>query len=74
MLSAILITEENCENFKVELNHAHPSLNGYKPFYWIGYYLIVEESGPSLMIGWKFEQQYEFVIDKTKFNPIIAKS
>ena len=67
---AILITKENCNEFRTELHNALKVPNGYDPSYWIGFYLVVTESGPEIFSATRFANTYTFVIDPTKLMPI----
>lgn len=67
---AILITKENCNEYRTELRHAVGTPNGYDPTYWIGFYLVVTEAGPKLMTATLFANSYVFAIDPTKLMPI----
>ena len=67
---AILITKENCNEYRTELRHALKVPNGYEPSFWIGYYLVVDENGPEIMTATRFANTYVFVIDPTKLMPI----
>ena len=67
---AILITIENCNEYRTELRQAIPVPNGYDPSYWIGHYLVVTEAGPEIMSPTRFANTYVFVIDPTKLMPI----
>lgn len=67
---AILITNENCNEYRTELRRAFGTPNGYNPSYWTGYYLVVTEGGPQIMTATQFADTYVFVIDPTKLMPI----
>lgn len=67
---AILITKDNCNEYRTELHNALGVPNGYDPSYWIGYYLVVTEIGPEIMSSTRFANTYVFCIDPTKLMPI----
>lgn len=67
---AILITQENCHFFSAMLRESVKTPNGYRPDYWIGYYLVVVDGVPETMTATKFANSYVFAIDPTMLMPI----
>jgi hypothetical protein len=70
---AILITEDNCDTYAIELRWGANATLRSKPSKWIGYYLVVTEGGPELLTPVEFVKKWEFVINNDRYQPIRSK-
>ena len=69
---AILITKENCNEYRTELRHALKVPNGYEPSFWIGYYLVVDENGPEIMTATRFANTYNLASVKQQYATLLT--